>query len=108
MHSTPLVKALQLGAEEIFVLQVGRIEAPQRVPESPSEVGLVGFEIARRRRFVEELRAVPDDITIHGLPSGDALRFDDPRGLPYGDTSGTTARIGHAREATAAYLADLR
>ncbi len=107
VHSIPLGRALELGAEEIFVLQVGRIEAPLRVPESPWEVGLVAFEIARRHRFVEELRAVPDDVTIHVLPSGDALHFDDPRGLRYGDTSGARARIERAREATAAYLSRL-
>jgi len=104
VHSIPLGRALQLGADEIYVLQVGRIEAPLHVPESPWEVGLVAFEIARRHRFVEELAEVPEDVTIHVLPSGDALRFDDPRGLRYGDTSGTKARIERARAATIAYL----
>jgi NTE family protein len=71
-------------------------------------VGLIAFEIARRHRFVEELRAVPDDVAIHVLPSGDALRFDDSRTLRYSDSSGIRARIERAREATSAYLAGLR
>lgn len=108
VHSIPIGRAIELGAEEIYVLHVGRIEAPLHAPQSPWEVGLVAFEIARRHRFVEELRAVPDEVAIHVLPTGDALRFDDPRGLRYSDASATTARIERARSATAAYLADRR
>ncbi|MDH5295371.1 MAG: patatin-like phospholipase family protein [Acidimicrobiia bacterium] len=108
VHSIPLGRALLLGAEEIFVLQVGRIEAPLRPPESPWDVGLVAFEIARRHRFVEELETVPSGVTTHVLPSGDAIGFDDPRGFRYTNTSGTRERIERAREATAAYLADRR
>jgi NTE family protein len=105
VHSIPLGRAIELGATEVYVLQVGRVEAPLRPPESPWEVGLVAFEIARRHRFVEELAAAPDHIDVHVLPSGDALRFDDPRSLRYRDTSGTRERIDRARDATAEYLA---
>lgn len=108
VHSIPLGRAVALGATEIYVFQVGRLEAPLRVPESPWEVGLVAFEIARRHRFVEELRSAPDEVAIHVLPTGDALRFDDPRGLRYRNTSEARTRIERAREATAAYLADER
>ncbi len=108
VHSIPIGRAIELGAEEVYVLHVGRIEAPLHAPRSPWEVGLVAFEIARRHRFVEELRAVPDEVAIHVLPTGDALSFNDPRGLRYTDTSATIARIDRARSATAAYLADRR
>jgi NTE family protein len=107
VHSIPLGRAIRLGATKVYVLQVGRVEAPLRPPESPWEVGLVAFEIARRHRFVEELATVPDHVAVHVLPSGDVLRFDDARSLRYRDTSGTRERIERARLATSEYLAGL-
>lgn len=104
VHSIPLGRAMDLGADEIYVLQVGRVEGQLRVPESTVEVGLVAFEISRRHRFVEELRAVPDEVAVHVLPTGHDLRFDDPRQLRYRDTSSVGTRITAAHDATAAYL----
>ena len=104
VHSIPLGRAIHLGATEVYVLQVGRIEAPLRPPESPWEVGLIAFEIARRHRFVEELESVHDGIAVHVLPAGGTLAFDDPRGLRYRDTTGLAGRIAAARIATAGYL----
>src|SRR5262245_37056821 len=52
VHSIPVGRAVRLGAERVFVLQVGRIEHPLRPPRWPWEVGLVAFEIARRHRFM--------------------------------------------------------
>ncbi|HEY2043062.1 MAG TPA: patatin-like phospholipase family protein [Jatrophihabitans sp.] len=72
VHSIPVGRAIQLGAREIYVLHVGRLEQPLRPPRWPWEVGLVAFEIARRHRFVEEMAGLPADVTVHLLPSGDA------------------------------------
>ena len=70
VHSIPVGRAIALGATEIHVLQVGRIEQPLSAPTNPLDVGLVAFEIARRHRFVEEIAEVPDSVRLHVLPSG--------------------------------------
>jgi NTE family protein len=107
VHSIPIGRALELGATRVFVLQVGRIEAPLEVPTSPWEVGVVAFEIARRHRFVEEMAHLPDHVDVHVLPTGiGQLKPSDPRQLRYRDTSQVTERIRRAHEASAAYLAD--
>jgi NTE family protein len=105
VNSIPVGRAVALGARTIYVLQVGRIERPLEPPSRPWEVGLVAFEIARRHRFVEEMRALPDDVTVHVLPTGDSPRADLSQ-LRYRNFSRTAERIGRAYEASAAYLAE--
>ena len=105
VHSIPLGRAVTLGAREIYVLQVGRIERTLQPPRRPWEVGLVAFELARRHRFTEELAAVPEGVAVHVLPSGGqdaplwSLRQRGPRQV--------RDRIDRARAASAGYLADL-
>ncbi|RNI17729.1 patatin-like phospholipase family protein [Flexivirga caeni] len=70
VHSIPVGRAVKLGATEIYVLQVGRVEQPLSPPKWPWEVGQVTFEIARRHRYLEELASVPPGITVHVLPTG--------------------------------------
>lgn len=108
VHSIPVGRAIDLGAQRVFVLQVGRIETPLTPPTTPWEVGLVAFEISRRHRFVEEMARVPHHVDVHVLPSGseDALRFNDPRQLRYRDTSDVSTRVQAAFDASAAYLAE--
>jgi NTE family protein len=102
VHSIPVGRAVQLGAERIFVLHVGRIEKPLVAPRWPWEVGLVAFEIARRHRFVEEMASLPDTVTVHVLPAGSEGK--DLNQLRYRDTSRIDTYIDRAAVATAAYL----
>ena len=60
VNSIPLGRAIALGADRVFVLQVGRIDRPLKPPQRPWEVARVSFEIARRHRFARELAEVPD------------------------------------------------
>ncbi len=106
VNSIPVDRAVALGARTIYVLQVGRIEQPLEPPSRPWEVGLVAFEIARRHRFVEQMRALPDDVTVHVLPTGDPPRNDLSQ-LRYRDFSRVAERIAQAYEASGAYLAEL-
>ena len=62
VNSIPLGRAVELGADRVFVLQVGRIDQPLRPPTRPWEVGLVSFEIARRHRYARDLASVPDGV----------------------------------------------
>jgi NTE family protein len=105
VHSIPVGRALALGATEIYVLHVGRIETPLTPPRLPWDVGLLAFEIARRHRFVEEMAALPETVQAHVLPSGEDntpllnMRY---RSLP-----DVAARIERGYQASAAFLAGL-
>ena len=102
VNSIPVGRAVQLGAERIFVLQVGRIDRPLQPPRKPWEVARVSFEIARRHRFVREMGEVPDGVTTHVLPAAGSARDDSPRA--YRDTSQVAARIEAAYVASRDYL----
>jgi NTE family protein len=107
VNSIPLDRARKLGAERVFVLQVGRIEQPLSPATNPLEVGLVAFEVARRARFTAALAKTSSELEVHVLPSGGATpRYNDPAALGYRDTSSIPLRISLAHNASAAYLAD--
>lgn len=106
VNSIPVDRAVQLGAREIYVLQVGRIEQPLRVPTKLWEVGLVSFEIARRHRFVTQMASLPEGVTAHVLPAGEAVSYTDRKQLRFSDRSRTEGRADFAYEATKQYLKD--
>ncbi|HZU60665.1 MAG TPA: patatin-like phospholipase family protein [Solirubrobacteraceae bacterium] len=70
VNSIPVSRAVLLGASEIYVLQVGRLEKPLEPPRWPWEVGLVAFEVARRHRFAYDLASLPGTVRVHLLPTG--------------------------------------
>ena len=106
--SIPLDRAIDLGATTIYILQVGRIEAPLAVPTKPWEVAMVAFEISRRHRFSEALRSLPPGLDVHVLPTGDPKSFNDLRQYRTGGTDAVAQRIAQSREASLGYLDDLR
>lgn len=107
VNSVPLARAVELGATTIYVLQVGRVEAPLRPPERLHEAALISFEIARRARYATALETLPADVEVHVLPSGNPVEFDDRRQLRWRDTGDTAALIEGAYEASSKYLASL-
>ncbi len=108
VNSIPLSRAIALGAQQVYVLHVGRLDRPLEAPRSPWEVALVAFEIARRHRFVGDLATVPSGIDVHVLSTGqeDPPRFTDRSQFRYRDTTEVGERIGRAHEASARYLDD--
>ena len=103
VNSIPLGRAVALGADEVYVLQVGRIDRPLRVPRRPWDVAKVSFEIARRHRFARELAEVPEGVVVHVLPArGTSPRDDSIRG--HRDFTGVSSRIEETYRATLAYL----
>lgn len=103
VNSIPLSRAIELGAKEIFVFQVGRIEHPLEVPKTPLQVALVAFEIARRHRFARDLASTPEGVTVHVLPTGEPQRPSLSQ-LNYRGFKEIDARIARAHDATAEYL----
>jgi NTE family protein len=102
VNSIPLARAVQLGADRVFVLQVGRIDRPLKAPRKPWEVARVSFEIARRHRFVREMAELPEGVVAHVLPAAGSARDDSP--LAYRDSSQVARRIEAAYDASRAYL----
>lgn len=107
VNSVPLRRAVKLGADVVYVLQVGRVEAPLRPPERLYEAALISFEIARRHTFATALQEIPDDVEVHLLPSGNPVMFDDWRQLKWRDTGSTEELMDGAYEASMSYLSGM-
>lgn len=105
--SIPLDRAIELGATTIYVLQVGRVEAPLAVPSNPWEVAMIAFEIARRHRFVEALANVPPEVEVHVLPTGEPKAFNDLKQYRTSSAATVAERIERSYEATRSYLDDI-
>ncbi|EXG80400.1 patatin-like phospholipase family protein [Cryptosporangium arvum] len=104
VNSIPVSRAIELGADQVFVLQVGRIERPLQVPTRPWEVAMVSFEIARRHRFARDMASLPTNIEVHVLPTG--LSSDTSGPLAYRSFNRIEPRIESAYRASAAYLVE--
>ena len=98
--------AVHLGATDIYVLHVGRIDRPLGPPKNLWQVAMITFEIARRHRFAHDLVGLPKETAIHVLPTGDdePIRYDSLAQLRYRDFSAVSARIERAHRATHGYL----
>jgi NTE family protein len=103
VNSIPVSRAVELGATEIYILQVGRVEYPLAPPKTPLQVGLVAFEIARRHRFARDLATLPEGVTAHVLPTGEP-KAPKLSQLNYRDFRAVSRRIDRAHRATLEYL----
>ena len=103
VNSIPVGRAAMLGADLIYVLQVGRIDRPLSVPKRPWEVARVSFEIARRHRFAREMGELPSGVVAHVLPARGTSARDDTL-LAHRDFAGVSARIEETYRASVAYL----
>jgi NTE family protein len=109
VDSIPVGRAVALGADVVYVLQVGRIESPLSVPTRPWQVGLVAFEIARRHRFHEEMASLSASgaVRVHVLPTGGDTQQPGLSQFRYRDTSKVQTSISRAYAASARYLSAL-
>jgi NTE family protein len=105
VNSIPLDRAVQHGADTIWVLHVGRLEEELAPPRFLWEVGFTAFEISRRHRFHSDLERVGPEVAVHVLPSGlpqrSAATWSNPR---YRDTRRIARRAELAYDATREYL----
>ena len=106
VNSIPVGRAVARGARRIYVMHVGRVDRPLEPPRWPWEVALVAFEVARRHRFVGDIAALPEDLEVHVMPTGqrDPVRYTDLSQFRYRDTSKIPDHIERAHAASAAYL----
>jgi NTE family protein len=106
VNSIPVGRAVEHGARTVYVMHVGRIDRPLEPPRWPWEVALVAFEIARRHRFMGDIAALPADLEVHILPTGqpDPPRYTELSQFRYGDTSRIPEHIERAFQASLAYL----
>ena len=103
VNSIPISRALDLGATEIYVMHVGNIDAPLRLPRQAWDVAFVAFEIARRHRFNRDMDSLPGGVTVHVLPTGGHGKersYDDPAKLRYNDRASIEAGVDRALAAT--------
>jgi NTE family protein len=105
VNSIPVGRAVECGADRVFVLQVGRVDRPLRPPRKPWQVARVSFEIARRHRFHREMAELPESVSAYVLPTGGGSRKDDSL-LRYRDFGAVMQRIDAAYRASVDYLQD--
>jgi len=109
VDSIPVGRAVALGAREVYVLHVGRVDSPLHPPRRPWEVGLVAFEIARRHRYTTTMAALPADVAVHVLPTGrEPIHFTDLRQYRYRNLAAVPDVVSAARAASAAYLSGVQ
>lgn len=107
VNSIPIERALQLGATELYILHVGRIEQPLSPPTNLFQVANVAFEIGRRHRFAKDMASLPEGVAGHVLPTGEEDPATSPLSqLKYKDFTHVSERMQTAYEATSRYLAD--
>ncbi len=104
VRPSPVGRAIELGATDVYVLQVGRMDKPLRPPQRPWEAATVALELARRARFAWELEAAPPGVRVHLLPGGDE---GDENPWAYRDAAGVRHRVSTAYTASRDYLASL-
>jgi NTE family protein len=79
VNDVPISRAVELGAETIYVLHCGTIDRPRPEPKRPLDVAIQAYWVARHHRFKRDLETLPLGVEAIVLPTGDtqSLRFND-------------------------------
>jgi NTE family protein len=79
VDDVPMGRAVELGARTVYVLQVGAFSRPRPEPRRPLDVAVQSYWIARHHRFKRELAAMPPEVDLHLLPTGETptMRYND-------------------------------
>ncbi len=106
VNSIPIERAVELGATELYILHVGRIERSLQPPKNLLQVAMVAFEIARRHRFGHDMATLPPGVVAHVLPTGEeeTSSSDGISPLKYRDFTRVAEQIMRAQRATRQYL----
>lgn len=108
VNSIPISRAIERGATTIYVLHVGNIDTPLKMPRTPWDIAFVSFEISRRHRFHRDLATLPTGVNVHVLPTGKdpQAQYNDLNKLRYHRQDTISSGIERAYRATSRYLAD--
>ncbi|HEY8526084.1 MAG TPA: patatin-like phospholipase family protein [Acidimicrobiales bacterium] len=101
VNDVPMSRAVERGAATIYILQVGSFLRARRDPRRPLDMAVQAYWVARHHRFKREIEALPPDVEVHVLPTGETPR------VRFNDFTHSATLIARAYEATAAYLDDL-
>ena len=79
VNDVPVSRAVELGADRIFVLHVGSWDRPRPEPKRPVDMAMYAYWLARRSRFRRDLAAIASDVEVLVMPPGDTplLRYND-------------------------------
>jgi NTE family protein len=99
VDDVPMGRAVELGARTVYVLQVGAFSRPRPEPRRPLDVAVQSYWLARHHRFKRELEAMPADVDVHLLPTGQTPT------MRYNDFTRSAELISLAYEASSDYLA---
>ncbi len=107
VNSIPISRAIEKGATTIYVMHVGNIDTPLKLPRQPWDIAFVSFEISRRHRFHRDMATLPPGVTVHVLPTGDSPRqkYNDIAKLRYNHRDTIASRLDAAYRASVEYLA---
>jgi NTE family protein len=96
----PVERAIGMGADRLFVLQIKDLEASPAPPRRPLDVLVRAFAISRNARFLASLAAVPPTVEVHVLPVVEwpRLRYDGFSRTPELVAAARTAAAGWLRE----------
>jgi NTE family protein len=98
VNNVPISKAVQLGADRIYVMHCGNFERPRAAPKRPLDALLQSFSIARNFRFHHETTGVPDGVELVVVPG------IDPGPLKHNDFGQSRKLIDRAYRSTATFL----
>ncbi|MBK6312586.1 MAG: patatin-like phospholipase family protein [Candidatus Microthrix subdominans] len=79
IDNVPISRAVELGAERVYVLHVGLHGRPEATIRRPVDGAMLGYWIARNHRFMRDLSNIPNGTQVVILPTGTRpeLRYDD-------------------------------
>jgi NTE family protein len=101
VNDVPISRAVELGARTIYILQVGSFMRSRRSPKRPLDVVVQAYWVARHHRFKRELDALPPDVDVHVLPTGETPR------MRFNDFTHSATLIARAHSAATDYLDEL-
>lgn len=101
VDNVPIRRAVELGAERIYVCHVGNFQRPRNAPRRPIDVLLQSFSIARNHRFASEMARGWGGVELIVLPAV------DPGPIGRADFRRTRELIDLGYDATMTNLLDL-
>lgn len=93
----PVGRAAELGARALYVLETSRMTRQFEI-KRPLSSAQRAVALARRHRYESGLAALPDDVEVHVLPTG------EPPQVSFHDASRSAELMQIAYEASLAYL----